>query len=79
MKLQLTDLAVDRFKPVTGKQIDIFDRRMPGLVLRVSYGGTKTWRVLYYVGGKAKSFGLGRYPVLTLREARERASPHNPR
>src|SRR5438045_604810 len=73
MRLQLTDLTVERFKPVEGKQIDIFDMRMPGLVLRVSYGGTKTWRALFYVHGKARSFGLGRYPIVGLRQARERA------
>ena len=34
--------------PATGKQIDYFDAGMPGLVLRVNYGGAKVWRALYY-------------------------------
>ena len=35
--------------PRGGKQIDYYDAGMPGLVLRVNYGGAKVWRALYYV------------------------------
>jgi integrase len=43
------------------------------LVLRVSYGGTKTWRVLHYVNRKTRVHGLGRYPILDVAQAREKA------
>jgi tetratricopeptide (TPR) repeat protein len=60
---------------------------MPGLVLRLNYGGTKSWRALYYVptiaGPKSKKAGqrismpttheLGRFPVLSVKQAREKA------
>lgn len=55
---------------------------MPGLVLRMNYGGAKIWRALHYVKhiGKAgkpvsipTTFKLGRYPALKLKEAREKA------
>jgi integrase len=55
---------------------------MPGLVLRLNYGGTKVWRALYYVkrtdqdGNKLTlptTHKLGRYPHLKLKEAREAA------
>jgi len=51
-------------------------------VLRVNYGGAKIWRALYYVkrtgkDGKSVSipttFKLGRYPMLRLKEARDKA------
>ena len=32
-----------------------YDAVMPGLVLRLNYGGKKTWRALYYVPSVAKS------------------------
>jgi integrase len=73
MRKRLTEMGVEKLKPTPGKQVDYFDLGMPGLVLRISYGGTKTWRALFYVAGKAKSVGLGRHPVLGLREARDKA------
>src|SRR4051794_23110559 len=33
--------------PVARKSVDYFDRRLPGLVLRVSSGGTKSWNAVY--------------------------------
>jgi hypothetical protein len=49
-KKRLTEEGVAKLKPpATGKQIDYFDAGMPGLVLRLNYGGAKVWRALYYV------------------------------
>jgi hypothetical protein len=62
--------------------VDYYDAGMPGLVLRVNYGGRKTWRALYYrkrldENGKRVSIptthALGLYPHLKLKEAREKA------
>lgn len=72
-RIRLTEISVQKLKPTENRQIDYFDQGMPGLVLRISYGGTKSWRVLYYERRKAKTYGLGRYPVLNLKQARERA------
>lgn len=60
-KARLTEEAVKRLKPTPKRQIDYFDAGLPGLVLRVSYGGTKTWLALHYLDGKPKWFRLGRY------------------
>jgi integrase len=80
---QLTEEGVRKLKPPPmGKQIDYFDKGMPGLVLRVNYGGRKTWRALYYVKGVGKdgkrrteprTHPLGLYPHLNVKEAREKA------
>lgn len=79
----LTEEAVKKLKPPPqGKQLDYFDKGMPGLVLRMNYGGRKTWRALYYVkrtgkDGKLRTeprtHPLGLYPILSLKEAREAA------
>ncbi|MBR0852150.1 tyrosine-type recombinase/integrase [Bradyrhizobium diazoefficiens] len=60
-KKRLTEEGVKRQKPTPKKQVDYFDAGLPGLVLRVSYGGAKTWLAVHYVEKKAKWFKLGRY------------------
>jgi len=86
MKKRLTEQGVAKLKPSTTGSIDIYDAVMPGLVLRVGYGGKKSWRVLYYVPTVAKSgkkvgqrismpttHTIGRFPVLSVKQAREKA------
>lgn len=64
-----TEDAVRKLKPKPGKQELWFDAKQPGLVLRVNWGGSKSWRVLYYVGGKTKSRGLGYFDKAGLAES----------
>ena len=59
--------------PLGRKSVDYFDRRMPGLVLRVSAGGTKSWNAVYRHHGRARRLTLGRYPIIALDDARNRA------
>jgi integrase len=90
-KKRLTEEGVRRLRPplmrhdAKGRPIgsrDYFDSVMPGLVLRVNYGGRKVWRALYYVkvtdqDGKRhtepRTRPLGLYPQLNLKEARDKA------
>jgi hypothetical protein len=37
-----------------------------GLALRLSYSGSKTWRVLYYVNGKPRTETLGEFPTISV-------------
>ena len=60
--------------PLGRKSVDYFDRRMPGLVLRVSAGGTKSWNAVYRHHGRARRLTLGRYPIIALDDARNRAA-----
>jgi len=46
---RLTEEGVRTLKPTPGKQVSYFDKIVPGLLLRVSWGGAKQWRVLQYV------------------------------
>jgi integrase len=82
-KKRLTEEAVKRIQPpASGKQVDYYDAGMPGLILRTNYGGAKVWRALYYLKriddeGKhltiPTTYKLGRYPVLSLQQARQKA------
>src|SRR5262245_14136613 len=67
----LTAQFVERAKPPAAGQVDLFDRGYPGLALRLSYGGTKSWIYFHRVGGKQKRLGLGTYPDTKLAEARD--------
>jgi integrase len=67
----LTAASVERIKPPTKGQVDHFDKGFPGLALRVSYGGGKSWAFFYRTGGKLRRMSLSTYPALGLADARE--------
>lgn len=67
----LTAAVVERIKPPASGQIEFFDQGYPGLALRVSYGGAKTFVYFYRSYGKLKRMTLGRAPAMSLAEARE--------
>jgi integrase len=89
---KFTEVMIEKLKPPPiGKDasgnpcgvVDYYDTLLPGLILRVNYGGMKVWRVRYYVkvvkDGKQRTEQrlrkLGRYPVLKLQQARDAARP----
>jgi hypothetical protein len=62
LKKRMTETFVERFKPVAGKQFDVFDEGRPGLILRISWGGAKTFRIRYKDDkGKTRTYKLGRW------------------
>jgi integrase len=67
----LTDAAVKRLKPPASGQADHFDHQYPGLALRISYGGRKSWVCFYRIGGKLRRMTLDSYPPMTVAEAHE--------
>ncbi len=67
-KLSLTDRAVAH-----AKAGDLFDTITPGLNLRVAESGVRTWYLIYSApNGKRARVKLGRYPQMTLVDARVR-------
>ena len=73
MKQKLTDRLITSIKPPEAGQDDYFDVPAWGFSLRVGRSGTKTFSLLYRHGGKVKRLKLGRYPALSLAQARELA------
>ena len=54
-RLSLTSKLVDNAPlPRDRKSVEYFDQRMPGLVLRVSSRGTKSWNAVYRHHGHAR-------------------------
>ena len=70
-KRALTQAWVHRAKTPVAGQIEVFDAGWPGLVLAMSYGGAKSWRLYYRIGGKQRHATIGTYPAMTLIEARD--------
>lgn len=69
----LTDLDIKHLKP-RDQQYEIFDPAMSGLAIRVSPGGAKAFVLLYRMGRRPRRYTIGRYPVLSLKGARQRAN-----
>ncbi|MEQ1718962.1 MAG: tyrosine-type recombinase/integrase [Hyphomicrobium sp.] len=72
-QIALTDLAIRGLAPERGNRAEIWDSKVPGLGIRVSGHGTRTWVLMYRFGGRKRRLGLGRYPVVSLADARKRA------
>ena len=71
MQKRLTDKFVASVKATKDvPQVDYFDLGHPALALRVGHRD-KVFTLHYRVGGKLKRVRLGRYPEMTLAEARE--------
>jgi integrase len=72
-KKKLTDLFVDKVRPGPSR-IDYFDASFPGLALRVTPRGAKSWTVHTRLHGRLRRFTLGSYPALSPAQARRKAS-----
>ncbi len=69
----LTDVAVRALKPPSGGTIELWDGKFPGFGVRMSAKGTKAFVLLYRIKGRPRRLTLGRYPMLSLTEARRAA------
>ena len=70
----LTDPGIGKIgKAPKGKREERFDAGAPGLCLRVTDKGIKSWSVYYRLNGKHQRMTLGAWPAIGVAEARERA------
>jgi integrase len=69
MPPKLTEVKIRAARPGE-KNRRMSDER--GLYLEITPAGGKLWRFKYYFGGVEKRLALGKYPEITLREARDR-------
>ena len=71
---KLTDLFVERAKPPAHGRIEYFDAAFPGLALRITEKGAKSWCAFYRFHGRLRRFTLGGYPAMKPAQARREAS-----
>ena len=71
---RLTERLIQTIK-TNGRRLEIRDLEVRGLELRVTPQSTKTWLLRYRrkSDGKKRALTLGRFPEMTLKEARIRA------
>jgi integrase len=68
----ITEPAARKFTVPASGQVDHFDKQYPGLALRVSCGGRRSWTYTYRIGGKQKRMTLGLFPAeLTVAQAHD--------
>jgi integrase len=68
-KISLSDAGIRALKPPEQGQITVWDAASP-IGLRISQGGSKTFIVMI---GSGKRHVIGRYPIVTLSDARQEA------
>ena len=73
MSETLTDLKIRKLAPDPTKRVEIWDARVPAFGIRVSPKGNKSFVLLYRHRGRPRRMTIGRYPVVSLSEARNRA------
>jgi len=73
MAQPLTDLTLRKLAAAGANRTEIWDSRVPGLGVRVSKAGTKTFILMFRHRGLKRRMTLGRYPTLTLADARDKA------
>jgi len=71
MRLALSDLAIKSLKAPPKGQKTYHDQNLPGFGVRVSQGGTKTFTLMH--GFDRRLTTIGRYPIISLAEARDKA------
>ncbi|MCZ6592157.1 MAG: tyrosine-type recombinase/integrase [Alphaproteobacteria bacterium] len=71
--LKFTDRNVASIKPPDTDRLEYRDTGVPGLWLRVSDHGRKSWGVTYRLNGRQRRLTIGTYPTLSLADARDNA------
>jgi integrase len=63
--------------PPTGKRVDYHDSKTPGLALRVTASGTKSFALYRRINGRPERVTLGKLPTMTVEQAREAVATLN--
>ncbi len=72
----LTDPGIEKIgKAPRGQRIERFDAGAPGLCLRITDKGAKSWSVYYRLNGKHQRMTIGTWPGIGVARARDLARP----
>ncbi len=71
-KIQFNEKKIQSLKPGT-KRIQLFDDGQHGLALRITPDGVKSFSVVYKFAGRMRRLTLGKYPAVSIADARKRA------
>src|SRR4029077_12925596 len=65
---------LERAKSPARGRVEYFDAAFPGLALRVTENGGKSWCAFYRLKGRLRRFTIGRYPAIKPAQARREAA-----
>lgn len=68
-KQSISDLPV----PEPGKRAEAYDKKIPGLVVRITSSGKRSFAVIKKVRGKTQRIKIGDFPDTTVEQARKQA------
>ncbi|MDQ3796023.1 MAG: Arm DNA-binding domain-containing protein, partial [Pseudomonadota bacterium] len=72
--INFTKRALDTLPlPEPGKRLEVYDNKIRGLLIRVTSNGTKSFTAYRRLNGKPQWVKLGRYPDMSIEQARRRA------
>lgn len=69
----LTDLALRRVAPPAGQRLELWDAYVEGFGFRTARKGQGSFFVMYRTGGRQRRQTVGRFPAMSLEEARQQA------
>src|SRR5687768_8310655 len=70
-KIELNAKKLAALKPES-KRVQVFDADQPGLAIRITPDGTKSFSVVYRFQGRWRRLTIGKYPAVSLADARTR-------
>jgi len=70
---KITDLFAERVKPPPKGRVEYFDASFPGLCLRVTEGGVKSWCLFFRIHGRQRRLTIGKHPAIKPAQARREA------
>lgn len=74
-KISFTKAALNSLAlPLPGKRTEIYDSKTPGLIVRVTHTGAKSFTAYRRVNDKPQRVRLGRYPDMSIEQARKAAA-----
>lgn len=77
-RINFTKKLLASLPPAQGKSFDTYyDTQVRGLAVLVSQLGTKTFYFIKKINGRSEKIKIGRFPDLTIEQAREAAHEHN--
>src|SRR6476660_1325739 len=69
----MTELFAERAPVPAVGRVEYFDAGFPGLALRVTDKGHKSWSLFYRFNGRLRRFTIGAYPAIKPAQARREA------
>jgi integrase len=72
-RTRLTELGIERLRPPHSGRVEYWDSTLPSFGLRVTDKGAKSWVLMTRDHGRLRRITLGKFPTLSLTEARHAA------